>query len=602
LRGKIKPYFNTQTKIKENSMKSTLFTILIIIITSGCNLSHNTEEEPDDMIQIDPPAFSPMAGMYNEDITVELSCSTTDAIIYYTTDGSVPTTASSVYSFPIEISDHGTTMTINALAVKDGMEESESASAVYVINYIQAAAPVIDPSEGVYDSAIEVTINCATDGADIFYTTNGDNPTMSSLIYTGPIPVQENTTIKAFAAKTGMIESTVAIADYIIKCGVPVFSPVSGTYEGPLDVIITSATEGDVIYYTIDGNIPTSESPVYSAPITIPGNHTSLTIMAYAVKEGMAASDISSADYYAYPDGIFVDINNSSSIEDGSFTNPYTLIQDGIDAAGINDTIFVAPGTYMENIILKSNIILQGAGADVTTIDGTGGGNYSVVMTIPEGTYHDITVSGFRITGACYKGIANGGLYALLNLSAITISNNIFDAIGFYGSSHSWEGLAIHLFVIENSTFNNNIIINNPYYSMAIVSGRDITIVNNVITNNYFGLTISNPREGTIYIKNNIITGNQIRGVTLNSANFPPPTLSYNDVWDNGTANYYNCSQGIGGFSLDPEFRDPGNSDFHLSGDSPCINAGDPDPEYNNPDGTRNDMGAYGGPAGEPEE
>ena len=48
---------------------------------------------------------------------------------------------------------------------------------------------------------------------------------------------------------------------------------------------------------------------------------------------------------------------------------------------------------------------------------------------------------------------------------------------------------------------------------------------------------------------------------------------------------------------MDPLFVS--NRDFHLSENSPCKNAGNPEPEYNDFDGTRNDQGAYGGPGGD---
>jgi hypothetical protein len=52
-----------------------------------------------------------------------------------------------------------------------------------------------------------------------------------------------------------------------------------------------------------------------------------------------------------------------------------------------------------------------------------------------------------------------------------------------------------------------------------------------------------------------------------------------------------------GNIDADPLFL--GNSDFHLQPGSPCIDAGNPDPQYNDNDGSRNDMGAYGGPGGD---
>ena len=77
------------------------------------------------------PAFSPDAGTYTEAQSVTISCETTGATIYYTTDGSEPTSSSTTYSSAISV---GETTTIKAIAVKDGMTDSEVASATYTIS------------------------------------------------------------------------------------------------------------------------------------------------------------------------------------------------------------------------------------------------------------------------------------------------------------------------------------------------------------------------------------------------------------------------------------------------------------------------------------
>ena len=53
---------------------------------------------------------------------------------------------------------------------------------------------------------------------------------------------------------------------------------------------------------------------------------------------------------------------------------------------------------------------------------------------------------------------------------------------------------------------------------------------------------------------------------------------------------------GTGMIDTDPMFYNPPAGNLHLQPASPCINAGDPNPIYDDPDGSRNDMGAYGGP------
>ena len=77
------------------------------------------------------------------------------------------------------------------------------------------ASPVFSPEEGNYAEAQNVTISCETEGASIYYTKDGTNPTASSTRYTGAINVAETTTIKAIAIANG-VESEIVSATYRI--------------------------------------------------------------------------------------------------------------------------------------------------------------------------------------------------------------------------------------------------------------------------------------------------------------------------------------------------------------------------------------------------
>lgn len=79
---------------------------------------------------VETPTFSVAEGTYFETQNVTITTETAGATIYYTTDGAEPTTGSSVYSDPIAVS---TGMTIKAIAVKDGMDNSAVASATYAM-------------------------------------------------------------------------------------------------------------------------------------------------------------------------------------------------------------------------------------------------------------------------------------------------------------------------------------------------------------------------------------------------------------------------------------------------------------------------------------
>jgi hypothetical protein len=95
-----------------------------------------------------------------------------------------------------------------------------------------------------------------------------------------------------------------------------------------------------------------------------------------------------------------------------------------------------------------------------------------------------------------------------------------------------------------------------------------------------------------IPVINNIIANSTGSGIKCSGASVPTPT--YCNVWNSSTVDYDGCTPGVGCISLDPLFVNPGSSDYHLGLHSPGIDAGDPDPSYDDPDGSRGDMGIYG--------
>ena len=89
------------------------------------------------------PTFSLAGGTYTSAQGVTISCATAGADIYYTTDGSAPTTGSTKYTGAISV---GTTTTIKAIAVKDGMTNSSAASATYTISIPPTTTPTPTPT------------------------------------------------------------------------------------------------------------------------------------------------------------------------------------------------------------------------------------------------------------------------------------------------------------------------------------------------------------------------------------------------------------------------------------------------------------------------
>ncbi|MDD4223215.1 MAG: chitobiase/beta-hexosaminidase C-terminal domain-containing protein [Candidatus Cloacimonetes bacterium] len=106
-----------------------------------------------------------------------------------------------------------------------------------------AASPTFDPPAGVYGQPISVSISSATAGATIRYTLDGSTPTETSTQYTSPIPLDENTTIKAIAFAAGFDPSYVATASYIFPVVVQNMTQ------------LRNATPGDGTVYMVSGEV-----------------------------------------------------------------------------------------------------------------------------------------------------------------------------------------------------------------------------------------------------------------------------------------------------------------------------------------------------------
>jgi hypothetical protein len=318
------------------------------------------------------PVISPDGGTYNSDQTISISTTTTGAAIYYTTDGSAPTTSSTKYTGTFPVSGDGTSMSIKAIAVSSGMRNSAVAYSSFAISYSQCSAPEFSPEGGTFNTSQTVTISTNTTGSAIYYTTDGSTPTTSSTKYTGPITVSGNgtsMTIKAFAYLSGMTKSSVVSQAYVINmgsCTVPVLSPHGGFYAATQNVTLSCTTSGATIYYTTDGSAPTTSSNVYSGAITVTGNGAT-TLKAVAVHSGMTDSSFVSGVYTV----ISTPLNVSGTVTTllSGMASPQGVATDGANLyiADSHDTVVrkyvIATGTLS---------VLAGKSGSQGTADGTG--------------------------------------------------------------------------------------------------------------------------------------------------------------------------------------------------------------------------------------
>ena len=241
------------------------------------------------------PVFSVAAGKVTKGTKVAINCATEGAKIYYTTNGTEPTQASTEFKVGDTIVVTQDT-TIMAIAICADMDNSEVVKAVYVIDTVKA--PTFSVAAGEVVKGTKVAIECATKDAKIYYTTNGDVPTVESTEYTDSIAIESDMTIKAIAYRADMVISPVAVAAYVVKeeaqsVATPIFSVPAGEVAIGTKVEIKCATEGAVIYYTLDGTTPDADATEYKDAIVI---NEAVTIKAIAIK-GELKSEVATASY-----------------------------------------------------------------------------------------------------------------------------------------------------------------------------------------------------------------------------------------------------------------------------------------------------------------
>jgi ribonuclease HI len=169
------------------------------------------------LVQAAAPVISPNGGSLSTAQQVALSTTTPNATIYYTTDGSMPTAASTVYSSAAPITITSDT-TVQAIASAQNYLQSPVSSAVFTFSS-QTPAPTFTPAAGIYTSPQLVTIADPLTGTTIYYTTDGSTPTTQSAMYNAPIPVTNTTTLNAIGVYGALTPSTMVTGSYVIQVG-----------------------------------------------------------------------------------------------------------------------------------------------------------------------------------------------------------------------------------------------------------------------------------------------------------------------------------------------------------------------------------------------
>ena len=187
------------------------------------------------------PVFSAKAGTYSTPVSVQMTSTAACAALYYTTDGSLPTTSSARFSSPITVRSN---TVINAISLCNGGIPSFVSTASYKL--VAPAAPTFSSPAGSYNRSVSVTIKDCTSGAVIHYTTDGSVPTAASPVASVPVTLTNSSsqsskqTLSAVAiSSSGISSATSSVIYTILNPNAPVASANSqASFFGTTPIVL----------------------------------------------------------------------------------------------------------------------------------------------------------------------------------------------------------------------------------------------------------------------------------------------------------------------------------------------------------------------------
>jgi peptidoglycan/xylan/chitin deacetylase (PgdA/CDA1 family) len=268
------------------------------------DLAGNAESVGSQLVQVDTAAPTTTiscngaacsSGWYRSAVQVGLTATDpggAPVATFYTTDGSTPTTSSTVYSGPFTLS---ATATVKFFSMS-GAGNTEAVNSQLI--QIDAATPTTaiscnggPCSSGWYATSVMITLSASDNSGGsgvsaIYYTTDGSTPTTASTSYTGPFTVLGTATVKFFsvdvAGNTEAVKSQLIQIDTMAPTTTPSCNSATcstGWYTANVQVRLTATdnTGGSGVsrtYYTTNGSTPTTSSTVYTTAFTVSSTTT----------------------------------------------------------------------------------------------------------------------------------------------------------------------------------------------------------------------------------------------------------------------------------------------------------------------------------------
>lgn len=417
------------------------------------------------------------------------------------------------------------------------------------------AKPEFSATQLKFNQEFDLTLTCMTPGAKIYYTVNGADPRTSGTEYTVPIHVfKANTTVKAYATKTGLDPSDVVVMAYeYVTALIPGGSP-SSTWQIIQDAIDTSP----------NGIVP------------LAGGYTFVIDNVLTINNG--ASLVGTG---AKPEDVTLSLDTPELKNVLLITgSPATVVSNLTVTTEIGSTYMAGEGKNNSGIKMDSGTIDHCIIRNCRTKNGQydGGG-----INMSGGTVRFSTITkceAMNSAGFISKGEAifmTGGL-----VECCKIVNN--DNVKYANSHNAWQrGGAVviaggtlrsclvadntgHSFgsgvtaennaVVENCTIVNNHAVDSSSNCRGLaIIGANVTVRNNIVWGNYMADKATPSNVGFVYINGTTYEFGAERGTLVNNDTRPGFTAGSNNI------------------EADPMFADAANGDYH-PGYTDCTDGG----------------------------
>lgn len=446
------------------------------------------------------PVITPATGTYHEAQTVEITCATPGAAIYYTTDGTTPTASSTLYTAPFEVSS---TTTVTAIAVSNGLTSTPATSTITIKL----------PGDDDYTLVTSNNdIDCASDYV-LVYTAGENDYAMSTSI----------------SGNTGYYYQT---SDNFLHVG-----NIITLEEGNTVNVLTLEDAGDGKYYIKgDGYYIGTSGNNMARSTTLPTTDVNTYQWYISISDNLAViQNVSSSRYLAY--------NTSSprfttyaSITSGSAQQYAALYRHGslIPSITVNPTslelVIPAGGTSQSatatvterNTTENTTVAITGEGAshfNATLENGTLTVTYNgtataatpdvATVTLTNGTATaDVTVTGYKVPMTVTINPANGTTFSANCMDNVTISSNVDGAtIEYSFDGSTWQtyngafstpevsSIGGTVTVYARATYNGDVATTQAIYTRVDVSSTlftKVTSLDQIVAGNQYIIVYEN--------------------------------------------------------------------------------------------------------------